>query len=459
MMAVETYRAPPRREVDEGGPTEACTLTALPMDAMSRIAGSLSLADAGKLAQTCTTLRACVESPVLRGELLDRWVSCQPRDAGCTKDLLRNLAGPRGDLALLHRLSAWPAGLWVAQSGDQVVESCRLLVCRHHPSSGSFSFTHLAPARGRPPDSSLPWAPVPGQPLWNQLEVGSYSPPDSGAPRWRWLRSQQKSPSLARIRPSGLSLDMVARWPWFQTGFNPLMGEHGRRVAFHRVATHPVSARDLGLGPRFPPPPDAIARMQGLVTGAYSTHGTEVLSLRLCGPSSAPPSDSGVTGVRLEALKLIGDVNVPGGQLSFVVDAESGVAGPTRHSRLHDFAAEDSRPIFSFADGRSAVVDVERLPICAQFRALGQINEFEGLWQPEWVPAVFVVYSQAQPHPAGHSCAIVFCDEDRPYRHIIEFTPLPNDLLATLNSERDGDSQPAAAPRSAEPLNRVQAEH
>lgn len=262
MMAVETYRAPPRREVDEGGPTEACTLTALPMDAMSRIAGSLSLADAGKLAQTCTTLRACVESPVLRGELLDRWVSCQPRDAGCTKDLLRNLAGPRGDLALLHRLSAWPAGLWVAQSGDQVVESCRLLVCRHHPSSGSFSFTHLAPARGRPPDSSLPWAPVPGQPLWNQLEVGSYSPPDSGAPRWRWLRSQQKSPSLARIRPSGLSLDMVARWPWFQTGFNPLMGEHGRRVAFHRVATHPVSARDLGLGPRFPPPPDAIARMQ-----------------------------------------------------------------------------------------------------------------------------------------------------------------------------------------------------
>ncbi|KFM26510.1 hypothetical protein F751_2097 [Auxenochlorella protothecoides] len=433
MMAVETYRAPPRREVDEGGPTEACTLTALPMDAMSRIAGSLSLADAGKLAQTCTTLRACVESPVLRGELLDRWVSCQPRDAGCTKDLLRNLAGPRGDLALLHRLSAWPAGLWVAQSGDQVVESCRLL------------------------------------PLWNQLEVGSYSPPDSGAPRWRWLRSQQKSPSLARIRPSGLSLDMVARWPWFQTGFNPLMGEHGRRVAFHRVATHPVSARDLGLGPRFPPPPDAIARMQGLVTGAYSTHGTEVLSLRLCGPSSAPPSDSGVTGVRLEALKLIGDVNVPGGQLSFVVDAESGVAGPTRHSRLHDFAAEDSRPIYSFADGRSAVVDVERLPICAQFRALGQINEFEGvlvevegrggLWQPEWVPAVFVVYSQAQPHPAGHSCAIVFCDEDRPYRHIIEFTPLPNDLLATLNSERDGDSQPAAAPRSAEPLNRVQAEH
>lgn len=86
-------------------------------------------------------------------------------------------------------------------------------------------------------------------------------------------------------------------------------------------------------------------------------------------------------------------------------------------------------------------------------------SSHKGLWQPEWVPAVFVVYSQAQPHPAGHSCAIVFCDEDRPYRHIIEFTPLPNDLLATLNSERDGDSQPAAAPRSAEPLNRVQAEH
>jgi len=48
-----------------------------------------------------------------------------------------------------------------------------------------------------------------------------------------------------------------------------------RFVAFRRVATHPVSARDLRLGPRFPPPLDAIARMQGFWELHDFDHGSE----------------------------------------------------------------------------------------------------------------------------------------------------------------------------------------
>ena len=51
---------------------------------------------------------------------------------------------------------------------------------------------------------------------------------------------------------------------------------------------------------------------QGLVTGEYATHGTEVLSLSL-----GIGDDTGsmpLAGLRLEALKLIGDPNVPGGR-------------------------------------------------------------------------------------------------------------------------------------------------
>ena len=48
------------------------------------------------------------------------------------------------------------------------------------------------------------------------------------------------------------------------------------------------------------------------MTGEYATHGTEVLSLSL-----GIGDDTGsmpLAGLRLEALKLIGDPNVPGGR-------------------------------------------------------------------------------------------------------------------------------------------------
>jgi hypothetical protein len=162
----------------------------------------------------------------------------------------------------------------------------------------------------------------------------------------------------------------------------------------------------------------------------------------------------------LYALKLLGDVNVPGGKLSFIspLGPESGLQQPSAQSELELQGErlrveEDERPCFvSFGPGGGEFVSVhERLGRCCLLLAgLGQINTEPGRW---WAPGVAMIdvhillYKPPQPQtPGPHtlldaattdsraspSFSLLWTDHGSPFRHMTDFyhTDFPS-LLAT----------------------------
>jgi hypothetical protein len=62
----------------------------------------------------------------------------------------------------------------------------------------------------------------------------------------------------------------------------------------------------------------------------------------------------------------------------------------------------------------TTIQHLSNLILCCS-SAVGQINAIPGLWQPEWVPAQFIVY-----HPPMRGATIVFLDEGEPCAHAID---------------------------------------
>ena len=143
--------------------------------------------------------------------------------------------------------------------------------------------------------------------------------------------------------------------------------------------------------------------LSGFFIGTYGGHGHEILYVTI--------HEKNQCKLQLQGLKITGDKNVPAGEISFIVDLE-----PSPH-HLNN---QDTRPVIVsdtmgmfFANMEQRMSDA--LMIC---KGRGCINRFPGIWNPEYVPLVFIVYRQES------QCvfSLVFEDINQNYRHGIDFS-------------------------------------
>lgn len=175
----------------------------------------------------------------------------------------------------------------------------------------------------------------------------------------------------------------------------------------------------------------------------YGPHGVEALQVEIVGPDSPGPPNCPIQDVRLQALKIIGDPNVPASKYSFAVSLTQGVIqGPYDPSSHDPFPGTNGpRPVVSFEaqQGMPAIIDLTQRPVVGLFaNAVGQINRLPGEWQPEFVAATVVVYghetstnkqlaeSEGALRGGPASFGVIFEDEGFEFRHIMDFYPLPD---------------------------------
>lgn len=88
-----------------------------------------------------------------------------------------------------------------------------------------------------------------------------------------------------------------------------------------------------------------------------------------------------------------------------------------RPSKLGEYAEFDDpiietgrgqapRYIFSFANGGLKDRFPESMPVVAQFRGQGQINELPAVWNPKFVPATLLLYGDGQEAEQGASTPV-----------------------------------------------------
>ena len=199
---------------------------------------------------------------------------------------------------------------------------------------------------------------------------------------------------------------------------------------------------------------NTISACLGLFTAQYGPHGTEMQHISLVSSNKPlnPPLVSedhlhhghhhhhGQQLLQLRAQKIVGDKNVPAGELTFIVDLTS----PSL-----DVAQEverDQRFIVTYAHDAAApaLLPLEhRVPnIAAWYRGRAQCNDVVGVWDPHWHGCSFVLYKEeevkevrtsgVQQHTGAGGergraprFTLLLDDESDPYfRHGIDFHPL-----------------------------------
>ena len=169
-----------------------------------------------------------------------------------------------------------------------------------------------------------------------------------------------------------------------------------------------------------------ISNTLGLVTGEYGTHGSEILHVGLYNgiddPFPKPPTDIGK--LHLRGLKIKGDPNVPGWELSFAIDL-------TLNYRIDQTIAADNRIVINFNTVTQIFdINTRRAYISKWYRGFGQINRIPGTWRPEFEPCSMIVYNKPlSSSESGGLPNVLFSilwempGED--FRHIIDYNALP----------------------------------
>jgi hypothetical protein len=138
-----------------------------------------------------------------------------------------------------------------------------------------------------------------------------------------------------------------------------------------------------------------LSHILGMHYAHYGPHGRELLwvsrhnnlldSEGIYPLPSADLLDS--TAVHIRGMKLVGDPNVPGWQLSFFADL-------TVPCRLEEMMEVANRPIYS----TFGIIDLNARSrhVLHWFRGYGQINYVQGVWNPRWVGISFIVYRKGR---------------------------------------------------------------
>ena len=169
-----------------------------------------------------------------------------------------------------------------------------------------------------------------------------------------------------------------------------------------------------------------ISNTLGLVTGKYGSHGLEILHIGLYNsiddPFPKPSTDIGK--LHLRGLKIKGDPNVPGWELSFAIDL-------TLNYHIDQTIAADNRIVLNFNTVTQIIdIDTRRVHISKWYRGFGQINRIPGTWQPEFEPCSMIVYNKPlSSSESGGVPNVLFSilwempGED--FRHMIDYNALP----------------------------------
>ena len=189
---------------------------------------------------------------------------------------------------------------------------------------------------------------------------------------------------------------------------------------YERISAH------CSLNCRIEDVSEKLLECLGFCTAIYSSHGRELLSV------SITTGNENIS--MIEGLKVIGDKNVPAGRLSFrvMLNEEVDVDGA--------IGSDDRLAFCSISKEEFMMVDLalRRPHIWKWYRASGQINCIQGVWNPEWVGASFIVY-HAPLEPQKTIFSILWDDMDHEFRHITDFSRFGNIAMpeweANISSE------------------------
>ncbi|KAL4452494.1 hypothetical protein ABPG75_008156 [Micractinium tetrahymenae] len=414
----------------------------------------LSARDVAALACTCSLIRSCARQETVWRAHCEAWLVQQAGQlsagaafhASSPAALLAALRLPtyRALYTALHALGSWHEGLYYTES-EAAQPRGGLLLARLDAEAGCLQLSAVRPR-------SIVGPPAVAEDAWQlspSLSIKA-SPSSDGSQASLAVHSSGGLFYSLEMARDGQSLTVHSSLTW-----QPAQPAPGSRAvspadsqepgpassAFARLSAYLGGARQPHVESiryrRVPlPPPDSLLplpgeppgmallrRCQGVYFGSYGPHGLEVLSLSASSAEEDLPPLCPVSGPRLQALKLVGDPNVPALRHSFVVDASSCRLGPYDPAQDDPFAPEGSpaRPCLSFWVSATQLVDLGERPVIAKFRTAGCINVVPGQWDPQWVPASFLLYGP----PMGGTLTVVFEDEDQPFRHAIDYQVFP----------------------------------
>lgn len=138
-----------------------------------------------------------------------------------------------------------------------------------------------------------------------------------------------------------------------------------------------------------------LSHILGMHYAHYGPHGRELLWIsrhnNLLDSEGIYPLPSAdlldPTAEHIRGMKLVGDPNVPGWQLSFFADL-------TASCSLEEIMEVENRPIYS----TFGIIDLNARSrhVLHWFRGYGQINYVQGVWNPRWVGISFIVYRKGR---------------------------------------------------------------
>lgn len=256
-------------EAGPQGRDEPLSLVSLPRESFATILSSLSLVEVCRLSLTCRGLYAQIQS--LWWELALQWQARQPPDAFCdARDLERmtsHTLSARGIAVAMHRLGAWPAGLWLAQGTRSQAEATRLVAINW--TTAGFRVSNITPERAQGVrGSGRAWVANLSFAGWMVAKLGSYAIAldDRKVCTWHWEAEDAHNPELSQVDPGGFRLTMFERFPWSDERADFDYGNALRKVTLARVNTLPVPPESLlPAGADIPPGLKLLAEVQVLV--------------------------------------------------------------------------------------------------------------------------------------------------------------------------------------------------
>lgn len=256
-------------EAGPQGRDEPLSLVSLPRESFATILSSLSLVEVCRLSLTCRGLYAQIQS--LWWELALQWQARQPPDAFCdARDLERmtsHTLSARGIAVAMHRLGAWPAGLWLAQGTRSQAEATRLVAI--HWTTAGFRVSNITPERAQGVrGSGRAWVANLSFAGWMVAKLGSYAIAldDRKVCTWHWETEDAHNPELSQVDPGGFRLTMFERFPWSDERADFDYGNALRKVTLARVNTIPVPPESLlPAGADIPPGLKLLAEVQVII--------------------------------------------------------------------------------------------------------------------------------------------------------------------------------------------------
>ena len=159
----------------------------------------------------------------------------------------------------------------------------------------------------------------------------------------------------------------------------------------------------------------------GVFTSMYGGHGDEMVLSSLQHCSSVPagyPSTEGEGGAvrdmhQVHGLKVVGDANVPSGELSFIMllDEEVDSRLKTELARNEGFGR--------FIRQRHRTLNFTNILYC--FEGYGQINALPQQWDPSWLDCTFLLFRPNSSDPSDVRFSIVWED----WGNIMHFREVP----------------------------------